>query len=79
LLLRRGFALNSVSAGLAAGMLGGLTGVGVLELHCPNFQAAHVLLWHTAVAPLSGAVGAMVGWMLHRRSGSGARGRNTAG
>lgn len=77
LLLRRGFALNSVSAGLAAGILGGLAGVGVLELHCPNFQAAHVLLWHTAVVPLSGAAGALVGWALHFRSG--ARGRTTPG
>jgi len=33
---------------------------GVLELHCPNFQAAHVLLWHTSVVPLSGAAGALV-------------------
>jgi hypothetical protein len=79
LLLRRGFALNSVSAGLAAGTLGGLAGVGVLELHCPNVQAAHVLVWHTAVVPLSAATGALVGWMLHLRSGSGTRGRNTGG
>jgi len=55
LLLLRGFAVDSVSAGLAAGTLGGLAGVGLLELHCPNFQAAHVLVWHTAVVPLSGA------------------------
>jgi hypothetical protein len=30
---------NPVSAGLVAGVLGGLAGVGMLELHCPNFQA----------------------------------------
>jgi hypothetical protein len=75
LLLRRGFAVNSVSAGLVAGVLGGLAGVGVLELHCPNFQAAHVLVWHTAVVPLSGAAGALVGWTLRFRAGSGARQR----
>jgi hypothetical protein len=73
LLLRRGFAVNSVSAGLVAGVLGGLAGVGVLELHCPNFQAAHVLVWHTAVVPLSGAAGALVAWSLRFRAGSGAR------
>jgi hypothetical protein len=73
LLLRRGFAVNSVSAGLVAGVLGGLAGVGVLELHCPNFQASHVLVWHTAVVPLSGATGALVGWTLRFRAGSGAR------
>jgi hypothetical protein len=68
LLLRRGFALNPVFAGLAAGTLGGLAGVGVLELHCPTLQAAHVLVWHTAVVPLSGAMGAMVAWMLRFRA-----------
>jgi hypothetical protein len=67
LLLRRGFAVSSVSAGLVAGVLGGLAGVGVLELHCPNFEAAHVLVWHTAVVPLSGAVGALVAWTLRCR------------
>ncbi len=72
LLLRRGFAVNPVSAGLVAGALGGLAGVGVLELHCPNFQAAHVLVWHTAVVPLSAGVGALVAWMLRFLSGSGA-------
>ncbi len=65
LLLRRGFAVNPPSAGLVAGTLGGLAGLGMLELHCPNFQAAHVLLWHTAVVPLSGAAGALVAQVLH--------------
>jgi len=62
LLLRRGFAVNSVSAGLAAGTFGGLAGVVMLELHCPNFQVAHVLVWHIAVVPLSAAAGALVAW-----------------
>lgn len=73
LVLRRGFAVNPLSAGLVAGVLGGLAGVGMLELHCPNFQAAHVLVWHTAVVPLSGAAGALVGWALRFRSGSSGR------
>ncbi len=67
LVLRRGFAVNSVSAGLAAGTLAGLAGVGLLELHCPNFQATHILVWHTMVVPLSGALGALVGWALRFR------------
>lgn len=70
LLLRRGFAVNPVSAGLVAGTLGGLAGVGMLELHCANFEAAHVLVWHTAVVPLSAAVGALVAWALHSWRGS---------
>jgi hypothetical protein len=77
LLLRRGFAVNPISAGLLAGVLGGLAGVGMLELHCPNFQAAHVLVWHTAVVPLSGAAGAVLAWALRFRAGSGARKRTT--
>jgi hypothetical protein len=60
-LLRRGFAVNSVSAGLMAGTLAGLAGVGLLELHCPNFQATHILVWHTMVVPVSGALGGLVG------------------
>lgn len=71
LLLRRGFAVNPVSAGLVAGMLGGLAGLGMLELHCQNFEAAHVLVWHIAVVPVSGAVGASLAWMLRLRAGSG--------
>lgn len=36
LLLRRGFAVNPVAAGLAGGALAGLCGVTMLELHCAN-------------------------------------------
>jgi hypothetical protein len=70
LVLRRGFAVNPVSAGVVAGTLGGLAGLGMLELHCPNFQAAHVLLWHIAVIPLSAAVGAFLAWALRLRASS---------
>jgi hypothetical protein len=68
LLLRRGFAIRPVTAGWIAGALAGLAGVGVLELHCVNFQAAHVLLWHTAVIPTAAALGAICAAMYHRLS-----------
>jgi hypothetical protein len=68
LVLRRGFAVNPVSAGLVAGTLGGLTGLAMLELHCQNFQATHVLVWHIAVVPLSGALGALVAQALRSRA-----------
>jgi hypothetical protein len=68
LLLRRGFAVDPTSAGLVAGTLGSLAGVAMLELHCPNFQAAHILLWHTAVVPVSAGLGALLGWELRHRA-----------
>lgn len=67
LLLRRGFAVNTVSAGFVAGTLAGFAGVGMLELHCPNFQIAHLLVWHAGVVPVSAALGALAGWALRLR------------
>jgi hypothetical protein len=66
LLLRRGFAVKPIAAGLAAGALAGLAGLGMLELHCSNFQATHVLIWHTAVVLVSAALGALTAFVLHR-------------
>ena len=65
-LLRRGFAVNSTAAGLVAGTLAGLAGVGMLELHCGNLEAWHVMLWHTAVIPVSAATGALLAWVRWR-------------
>lgn len=62
LVLHRGFAVNSVAAGFAQGVLAGLAGVSMLELHCPNFEAPHLMVWHTAVLPVSGAMGALLAW-----------------
>jgi len=73
LVLRRGFALNPGAAGLAAGTLAGLAGVAMLELHCPNFEALHILLWHTAVIPISAAASALLAWRITAPGGSGAR------
>lgn len=63
LLVRRGFAVNSVASGMVAGTLAGLAGVVMLELHCPNFEALHVLLWHTSVVPSAAAAGALLEWL----------------
>lgn len=67
LLLRRGFAVNPLAAGLVGGTLAGLAGITVLELHCSNFQAFHILVWHTAVIPASAALGALLARVLYRR------------
>lgn len=65
--LRRGFAVRPVSAGLTAGVLAALAGVTLLELHCPNFEALHILVWHTLVVPVGAALGAALGWALRGR------------
>ena len=62
LLLRRGFALNPVVAGMVGGTLAGLARVAMLELYCNNFQALHILVWHTAVVPAAAGAGTAVGW-----------------
>ena len=67
-LLRRGFAVNPSGAALAAGTLAGLAGVTMLELHCPNFQTWHVLVWHTAVVPVSAALAVLAVRLARRRT-----------
>jgi hypothetical protein len=49
----------------------------MLELHCQNFQAAHVLVWHIGVIPLSAAAGAFVAWALRLKVRSIDRERTT--
>jgi hypothetical protein len=61
-LLKRGLAVEPISAGTIAGVFGGLSGVTMLELHCPNLEVPHVLFWHVAVVPVSAALGALAGW-----------------
>jgi hypothetical protein len=50
------------------GTLAGLAGVTMLELHCINLETLHVMLWHTAVMPVSAAAGALVGWAARLRA-----------
>jgi hypothetical protein len=63
-LLRRGFVMQWARAGLAAGTLSGLTGLAMLELHCPNLKAIHVMTWHVAVVIVSGILGFAAGWVV---------------
>ncbi len=60
--LRRGVRVDPPGAALAHGALAGLAGLAMLELHCPNFETAHVMFWHTAVPAVSG----VAGWLLVR-------------
>jgi hypothetical protein len=61
LVLRRGFAVDSRAAGVAIGALGGLAGLAVLELHCPNFRLAHIAVWHIAGVPVAAVAGYFLG------------------
>jgi hypothetical protein len=60
-IVRRGFVLDWSSAGIAAGTLAGLTGLAMLELHCPNLKAIHVMVWHVAVVIVTGILGFVIG------------------
>jgi hypothetical protein len=73
LILRRGFAVDATAAGLAAGTLAGLAGVTMLELHCPNLRAIHIIAWHVAVIPVSAVAGALLARALTSRERSAAR------
>jgi hypothetical protein len=66
--VRRGLALRPVAAGLAIGGLSGLAGLTMLELHCANFEAPHVMVWHTAVLALGGVAGGLLASALSRRN-----------
>jgi hypothetical protein len=61
LILRRGFVLDWSAAGIAAGTLSGLAGLAMLELHCANLKAIHVIVWHVAVVLVSGILGLGIG------------------
>src|SRR5579872_1367616 len=53
LIARRGFSRSPV----AIGTLAGLTGVTMLELHCPNLNMSHVMVWHVGVLVVAGVAG----------------------
>ena len=67
LILRRGLALNPTGAGLAAGTLAGITGLAMLELHCPSHLALHVMVWHVGVIPVAALAGALLARILAKR------------
>lgn len=49
LLLRRGAGLMPLLTGATAGGLAGLAGLTVLEIHCPNLNLYHIVIWHVSV------------------------------
>lgn len=60
-LLRRGAVLSPAVSGAAAGLLGGLAGMAVLEIHCPDLNVAHILMAHWGMALACTAAGWLAG------------------
>jgi hypothetical protein len=61
LLLRRGAVLSPGVTGAATGLLAGLVGTTVLEIHCPNLDAWHILVSHLGVSVLLAVAGLVAG------------------
>jgi len=59
--LRRGAILSPRTTGAAAGLLAGLAGTSMLEMHCPILDAWHILLAHLGVAILCALAGLAMG------------------
>jgi hypothetical protein len=60
LILRRGAILSPRIVGATAGMLSGLVSTTVLEVHCPNLNIWHILVWHVGIALLGLAAGLLI-------------------
>ena len=61
LVLRRGAVLSPAMTGAATGLLSGLVGTSVLEIHCPNLEARHILVAHFGVSLLCAMAGVAIG------------------
>jgi hypothetical protein len=72
LVMNRGFVVERVTAGMLAVLVGGLAGLGMLELHCPLLTMPHVGFWHVAVVMVSLVFGACLGSRDNRSSNAAA-------
>jgi len=68
LVVRRGAVLYRRTSGVLAGLLGGLTGTTILEVHCPNFNDAHILVGHWGAAAVCAGVGWLAGAIADKRA-----------
>jgi hypothetical protein len=67
LLLLRGARLSYSLTGATAGGLAGLTGLTVLEIHCPNLNVYHIVAAHISVALVCAAAGFFFSGVTFRR------------
>ena len=67
LMLRQGAILAPALTGAATGLFAGLVGTSVLEIHCPNLDASHILVSHVGVAILCALAGLVIGLTAERK------------
>jgi len=67
LLLWRGAGLSPALTGATAGGLAGLAGLTVLEIHCPNLNLYHIVVWHVSVTLVCVIVGLVFSGVTFRR------------
>lgn len=58
--VKRGAFLYPAWTGATVGALSGLTAAVVLGIHCPDRNAAHILVWHGGVLAVCSAMGAAI-------------------
>ena len=66
LLLRRGTSLSPKATGATVGSLAGLVSTGVLEIHCPNMNLWHILIWHVGISAGGAIAGILLAWSAER-------------
>ncbi|MGA7237843.1 MAG: NrsF family protein [Bryobacteraceae bacterium] len=67
LVLRHGAMLDPRASGALAGLLGGLTGTAILEIHCWDFNVLHIIVGHWGSAALGAGIGWIAGAIVARR------------
>jgi hypothetical protein len=67
LLLLRGAGLSPLLTGMTAGGLAGLVGLAVLEIHCPNLNVYHIVVWHVSVVLVCMIAGLILSGVTFRR------------
>lgn len=60
---RKGLLTSPLPSAVLMASFAGLTGVGVLALHCPVQNWVHILAWHLGAIPIAG----LAGWLLGMR------------
>jgi hypothetical protein len=68
MVLRRGAILYPAMTGAATGLIAGLVGTSVLEIHCPNLNGWHTMVWHLGVAVVCSITGLGLGLRSEMRS-----------